>query len=299
MADLIGHLRNLLVAQADPAGIEEEEGAEAFAVLQAQAGQIPMDRLLDLIEQFAAAESRMKWAPNKRLHFEIAVIKAIQTLGSASLTEVLDTLTALKTGGELPPSRPAAPPPAPRRSLLEAVKTVPVAPAVPPPKVRADIVPEEPQEEPLKPDTGTISLFSEAQLPTVEEPPAQIPAALDTAALWTRVQAEVRQQKPFIIGWVQAGTLLSLENGVATIGFPETEAFAKASLDKTAQRQLLDAIFTQVAGQPVAVKLELRSDLTAAPAPPPEPEADPAEAFKNDPFIRAALDLFQAEIQVG
>jgi len=102
MADLIGHLRNLLVAKADPDGIRAEVGDETLAELQAQSDRIAMDRLLDLIEQFAAAEGRMKWAPNKKLHFEIAVIKAIQTLGQTSLTEVLEALTALRTGGELP-----------------------------------------------------------------------------------------------------------------------------------------------------------------------------------------------------
>ena len=70
-----------------------------------------MDRLLDLIEQFATDETRMKWAPNKKLHFEIAVIKAIQTLGQTTLTEIIDTLAVLRGGGDpkLPaPKQPAA-----------------------------------------------------------------------------------------------------------------------------------------------------------------------------------------------
>ena len=64
--------------------------------------RISTDRLLELIEQFAAAETRMKWAPNKKLHFEIAIIKAVQTLDQATLTEILDALTAIRSGGELP-----------------------------------------------------------------------------------------------------------------------------------------------------------------------------------------------------
>ena len=38
----------------------------------------------------------MKWAPNKKLHFEVAVIKAIQTLSQVTLTEVIENLTALR-----------------------------------------------------------------------------------------------------------------------------------------------------------------------------------------------------------
>ena len=57
------------------------------------------DRLLELIEQFAEAEGRMKWAPNKKLHFEVAVIKAIQTLNQVTLDEVIEKLSALRDGG--------------------------------------------------------------------------------------------------------------------------------------------------------------------------------------------------------
>jgi DNA polymerase-3 subunit gamma/tau len=128
LGELISHLRNLLVCQVN-AGSAAQEAAPALAeVLQAQAAQIAPDRLLELIDQFAAAENRMKWAPNKKLHFEIALIKAIQTLGQTTLTEVIDALTALRRGesgaASQPPSAPsrrgdeppAGPRPAPRHS---------------------------------------------------------------------------------------------------------------------------------------------------------------------------------------
>ena len=59
---------------------------------------IETDRLLELIDQFAEAEGRMKWAPNKKLHFEVAVIKAIQSLGQATLDEVIEKLGELRDG---------------------------------------------------------------------------------------------------------------------------------------------------------------------------------------------------------
>ena len=66
---------------------------------------IETDRLLELIEQFAEAEGRMKWAPNKKLHFEVAVIKAIQTLSQVTLNEVIENLAALRDGKRQPGSR--------------------------------------------------------------------------------------------------------------------------------------------------------------------------------------------------
>ncbi len=103
--------------------MQDELSAEALAALAEQSTRIAPDKLLDLIEQFADAEGRMKWAPNKKMHFEIAVIRAIQTLSQATLTEVLDTLAAMRGGKEivaLPPRptpvKPVAKPPSqPRR----------------------------------------------------------------------------------------------------------------------------------------------------------------------------------------
>lgn len=408
MADLISHLRNLLVAKADPDGIQAEVGEEAFATLQEQAGQIALDRLLDLIEQFAAAEGRMKWAPNKKLHFEIAVIKAIQTLGQATLTEVLDTLTALKTGGELPAPRPTAPAPRPRPaapapeparprlSLREAVasqtaQTKPAPAPEPTPAPKPEPIPEpapapkasplpEPEPEPVKaaepapepqpqpeaelapwderpaapaaPEAAfeepapapkedhTLPLFSEEQFPTIQEPPAEVPAVEPepaeepvpepeeqapeppaeepaqepepepepvekpaTGDLWPRVVAEVTRRKPFIIGWVQAGTLLGLENGVATLGFPAKEHFAKDSLEKPLQRKLLEDIFLDLTGQPTRIAFKLDGDLVvepvALPSEEPAPVVDPMAEFQNDPLIKHALEVFKAEIQKG
>jgi DNA polymerase-3 subunit gamma/tau len=66
--------------------------------LAAHADLIETDRLLELIDQFAEAESRMKWVPNKKLHFEVAIIKAIQSLGQATLDEVIQKLGDLRDG---------------------------------------------------------------------------------------------------------------------------------------------------------------------------------------------------------
>jgi hypothetical protein len=40
----------------------------------------------------------MKWAPNKKLHFEVALIKAIQSLSQVTLNEVIEKLGALRDG---------------------------------------------------------------------------------------------------------------------------------------------------------------------------------------------------------
>ncbi|MGB1888280.1 MAG: DNA polymerase III subunit gamma/tau, partial [Akkermansiaceae bacterium] len=48
--------------------------------------------LLAVIDTFSEAESRMKWASNKRLHLEIASLKAIQNLKEIRLTDVISAI---------------------------------------------------------------------------------------------------------------------------------------------------------------------------------------------------------------
>jgi len=98
MSDLIAYLRDLLVFKAKPDALTEDVDPDVQKSLAAHAELIATDRLLDLIDQFAAAEGRMKWAPNKKLHFEVAIIKAIQTLGQATLDEVIEKLGELRNG---------------------------------------------------------------------------------------------------------------------------------------------------------------------------------------------------------
>ena len=118
MADLIAYLRDLLVFKAKPDALNEDVDPDVQKSLAAYAELISIDRLLELIDQFATAEGRMKWAPNKKLHFEVAIIKAIQSLGQATLDEVIEKLGELRDGrarpeparrGEdAPPTRPVA-----------------------------------------------------------------------------------------------------------------------------------------------------------------------------------------------
>jgi DNA polymerase III subunit gamma/tau len=100
IADLIAYLRDLLVLKAKPDALNEDVDPDVRKSLTAQAELISTDRLLELIDQFAAAEGRMKWAPNKKLHFEVAIIKAIQSLGQTTLDEVIEKLGELRDGGK-------------------------------------------------------------------------------------------------------------------------------------------------------------------------------------------------------
>jgi DNA polymerase-3 subunit gamma/tau len=126
LGDLIGHLRNLLLAQADPGGLEDELGRPVVEALQAQCAGVARERLLELIDLCAAGEQKMKWASNKRMYLEVTLLRAIQTVGQVTLGEVLQALTALREEGALPERVKAE---RPQKVRLPAIihQTVPVA----------------------------------------------------------------------------------------------------------------------------------------------------------------------------
>ncbi|MCX6867228.1 MAG: DNA polymerase III subunit gamma/tau [Verrucomicrobia bacterium] len=139
LGELIGCLRALLVAKLDPAADGEGIPAELWGKLLETAGDFPPDRILAAIDVFAETEGRMKWATNKRLHFELGVIKCIQSLGEVRITDVLKVLTRgadFSGGGFHPPSPSHQPIPAlqaaPDHSANAPRSTaVPAAPAKP------------------------------------------------------------------------------------------------------------------------------------------------------------------------
>lgn len=271
MADLIGHLRNVLVAKADPGGLGGELPEESVRALEDQAGRIEMERLLDLVEQFADAEGRMKWAPNKKLHFEIAVVKAIQILQQATLDEVIQTLTSLRSG-EVPRI-------APRAVVSEREQTVKKSASRKPKSVEAPMVAEKP---PSEPESGPE--------------PVEIP----DSELWTKLANAIRKERPLISAWLDFGVILDVGDNFVLIGFPEDQKLAMDSLLRPNNRKLLEKALQGLLGRSVTLRCELRPGLKVTPPDREQqetlPDADPMEEFKNDPLIRKALDLFQAEI---
>ena len=295
MADVITHLRDLLVMKADPEGLRADVSPELFAALEQQTGGLSTDRLLELIEQFAAAETRMKWAPNKKLHFEIAIIKAVQTLEQATLSEILDALAAIRGGGELParaggnagagekPARPAASV-APRKAAAPEGSSSSSSLSVSSSKAA------EPEPEP-------VAVINET--PEAGATPA---APVDVNSIWMDLLVAVRRDRPLISTWLEAGTLLEITARTVRLGFAPEHAMAMESLLRPNNRSFLEKLLTKLTGETRELACEAREGLVVKPVnlPEPEPEApppDPMDEFKNDPLIRKALEIFQGEIQ--
>jgi DNA polymerase-3 subunit gamma/tau len=256
-------LRDLLVGKVKPEALAEDLNPDLQKSLETQAGLIETDRLLELIDQFAAAEGRMKWAPNKRLHFEVAVIKAIQTLNQVTLNEVIANLAALRDGKA--PAVAGIADPGPRTQKPKPVEKV-AAPTA------AGVT-----------DPGYNK----------EQPP------LDPKDVWKKTVEKVRATRRLIAGWVEAGTALGVEGRFLMVGFPPEQKAAMESLSIPKTRDYIDAVLKEVGGQDLKVKFVVKEGLPlTAPIEPSAPKkAETQATFKDDPLIREALEIFKGEIK--
>ena len=303
LADLLGFLRNLLVYQIDPQSLREEISDHARQALDEFAPLVPPEKLLRLIEQISEIETSIRWASNKKLHLEIALIRGIQTLGEVSLESVIDALEDLRGPGSGSPTSGISnerTPPAQKSTRLAAD----YAPGVETRRQTAEpIDPADKGPDPMTaaaPESLTISAPPVANTPSVPttelEEQSEVPSpSLDSS--WLRVLQEVSSSRPLVLSWIENAIPLRFESGTLTLGFPKDRAVAVESLSRANTRAFLEEICGEILGQACKLQFELKDGLTPISKPAAPKPVDPMEDFKNDPLIQKALELFKAEIQ--
>jgi DNA polymerase III subunit gamma/tau len=277
-SDLLGFFRNLLVYKIDPSSLREEIGEQARGALDELAPGIEGQRLLRLIEKVSEVEGTIKWASNKKLHLEIALIRAIQTLSEVSLGAVIDALATLRNGSDQTAETGSGPaPPAPSPQDVPRVEN----------PARATV------EESSPGETARAMNPEESLQPS--EPVSAPEPAIDS--LWPRLKQVVATRRPLILSWIEPATPTLPGNRTLRLEFPKDQQLAAESLSRPNNRKLLEDILSEVLGGSWRLEFETREETSppAASAAPDKP--DPLRSFKNDPVIQKALEIFKAEIQ--
>jgi len=274
MSDLIAYLRDLLVFKAKPDALSEDIDSDLQKSLAAHAELITIDRLLELIDQFAAAEGRMKWAPNKKLHFEVALIRAIQSLNQATLDEVIENLSALRGGGGVRP--PGAP--------------------------SKDVVARGAESRAAKSAAG-ISDPGYNRSVRVAEQPSQYNAPepssnIDSAKVWQEVCAKIPAQKAFLRNSAAAAHVLGTEGRNFLLGFAPDQRSMMDILATQTNRKFLETLLHEITGKDWTVKLSVKEELPSKQSSPSQTgKSSRADDFKDDPLIQEAIEMFKAEIK--
>ncbi|MFT4547343.1 MAG: DNA polymerase-3 subunit gamma/tau [Pseudoalteromonas tetraodonis] len=358
LEDLIGYMRTVLVYHVDAESAVQDLPKEIAEQVAQQAANTGADRLLALIDRFAEMEARMKWAPNKRLHFEIGVIKAVQELGETNLSDVISILRGALDGqpiAALPvPIAPVAPAPvaptpvapapvapapvAPAPVTPAPVAPAPVAPApvAPAPVTPAPVAQTAPVETSPPPEPAPVPVpvavpaapAPAAEIPVPAPPPAPVSSGpVSGADLWNGVLEELSNTKPIAVEYARKSTFLGMTNKDFEIGLPPSEGLSRDALLRDALRSTIEGILQKASGVKINLIVSLKEGLTVpdmpvfdSDDPEPEPEQQPAavaqqaakaeaaaaeegdpaaaeEDIHDDPLIKDALRIFEAEIQ--
>ena len=280
MADLIAYLRDLLVFKAKPDAPNEDVDPDVQKSLAAYAERISIDRLLELIDQFAAAEGRMKWAPNKKLHFEVAIIKAIQSLGQATLDEVIEKLGELRNGKARPePARRGEDAPQSRAVAADAPSAVASAKPV-----------ERAETKPSSQNAGVIPQSRDYNKTRVEEKATTV----DSEKIWQAVLAKIPTQKGFVRNSASAAHVLGVEGRNFILGFAPGDKPMMDILGTPANRKFVETLLHEISEKEWTLKLTVSGELASKNA--AAQKDSTSHDFKDEPVIQEAIELFNARV---
>jgi DNA polymerase-3 subunit gamma/tau len=326
LADLLNFFRSLLIAQVDASSLQDEQSEKARTITASLKTKLNTSQLLRLMETLSEVEPTLKWATNKKLHFELAVIRAIQSLAEVGFNQVLDALEELRQTPSTPgpsgkgpsptaknenlvvPTRipVAEPEPLQRTSVteegtvVEPVETAPVVQAVDRPN---PVVVESPPAETVEVRRAQSSQASSASSETTMDEQELIHAAAespDLSQLWIDIVTEVRIRRPLIQQYFTAAVPISLLHSELKLGFASDQSMAMETLLRPNNRKFIEQLLAEKLGQPTAIRGEIRDDLAPIIFPEKiEQTGNTEDDFKKDPLIQKALEIFQAEIQAA
>ncbi len=281
ISDLISYLRDLLVFKAKPDALKEDADPELQKALAAQSDLVENDRLLDLIDQFAQAEGRMKWAPNKKLHFEVAIIRAIQSLGQATLDQVIEKLGELRDGSPRDESVRTA-----DKTTTAEKKTLGAEKVVAANRQSGSDPPASSVVAGVSPAIVTKAAETAATTTRVAEFPN---GDNDVDKIWESAFAKIPATKAFVRNSAAAAHVLPSEGRHFVLGFSPDQKSTMDILGTTTNRKLIESLLHEVSGRDWTLKLTVKDDL---------PSKDkPSEEYADNPLIRDALEIFKGEIK--
>jgi DNA polymerase-3 subunit gamma/tau len=313
LGDLVGLLRDILIGKVHPPALPTEESRLGETVSQ--------EKLLVLLDHFGEAEGRLRWATDKKLQLDVALIKGSHLLAETSLSDVIDMLTLLRGGAPMPERHAPRPvarftPARPSLSSPQSAVTSAVGKAAP------EISHDEPCVTPVPATESSRPVVPQPIIPVADQPPV-------VTDPWHSVAMKLASDSPLKFGWTEDGRFVERIGNAILVEFPASmEQQTQTLFWPQAVRKIEELLSLELGGKisfecrftgaeppalpeperetpplpakPVAEPLRAKSE---DPAPKQEPAApllspEEMEAFKADPLIRKALEIFKAEIQL-
>ena len=259
--EALRHIRNLLVVRIGGAAAELAEAAgRERNHLETTAAQFSEEDLLRFFHVLLQTERELRWSPQPRLHMELGLLKLVQAERLVPLEEVLAELS----GGAAPPRPASSNPPSSR--------TEPSPPRRPT---------AAPQPAPQRPEPVAVPV-----------PPSTSGAALPAETV-EKIKSALYAKSKFLGSFVEGASQWERSNDGLTLWFGPDSRTLIDMLGRAQQAQL-EAIVSEVLGEPVKVSAKVGAPTSTA-APPPMRSSDVAPA--DNPTVQAFLDRFGGSVR--
>ncbi len=255
LSDLILFFRDLLIEAVHPS-LEQTS-------LSKLRDLVTPEKLLNLLEELGRGEERLRWATNKKLQCDVLVIKAIHLLQEVTLSEVLDSLSAIREGkgddsleavqpiiaSSRRPHRVLLSPPYKNDSELPGVAPSPSSEAIEPVNPEAAFPKashHEMNHQVPHDDAETILISQALEKSDVHESPMTL--AKDP---WSDIASSLSSESPLKFGWLKAGRFFKRNHHEMMIEFPasyqaQTETLFWSQARKKIQERLAKTLGEKV-----------------------------------------------------
>jgi DNA polymerase-3 subunit gamma/tau len=277
-AELVEHIRNLLVASVAP-DVQALNGLidlsqEEISHIASDAKQCTMDQLQDLFRLFSQTEDTLRTSARPRFALEVAAIRATRmTMAQGEMSSTSTTTAALTVparGDETAATKHRlentahAPKPAPSLPQNNSIGMIRQASKPLVPAANKDRGPSQPVSGKIPPAAAppkSTTVTKEPVQATSPAPPmtdAPRSSTLNTSQptlSWEKVVERVEQQHPNIGAFLAKSVYLGIENGHVTIGYPSTASVFLARLQKEESLHAVGSICSQLVGQPMQLRV--------------------------------------------
>ena len=281
---LLGYYRDIMAAAAGcNANLMRHSSPEEYELLTQLGQQLGMETILAILQLLDETVARMRHTTQPRTLVEMALVRICCLEGLDELSQLISQLQ------ENPPVAASPTQSTPTHNVTNPVKTTPPSPSVPstnptaeptsnlPPKKIVENSPDEPEATPEKPPSMVLTNDSAEQI------------WRQTLQSLGEVTAE--------LGTCYERVAISAPNRLV-VSFKAGYTLQKESCERPERKSRLESALSEITGQTMRLDLELLSDdkENKPAAPTVKSRTQQIQEAQQQPFVRQALELFEAEI---
>ena len=266
--DLLVHYRNLMIVKTstNPSDIIdfEEETIERY---KEQVQNVSLPYILNALKILNQAENSSKWSSQPRIVLEMAIIKLIDSIDISSLEERIERLEEAMQNGSMP-----------KIEKRETVKSQKKEKRIEKIEVEEKKEKAESQEnsEEVVAKNSIIDDGKDMDLETVQKE-------------WSNFMKELKKQRISLQALLVEGKILSMENGVLTIGFAEGFGIHKEAVSKKGNKEYIEEALAGYFNKNIRVEFVMEDEFGVE-------DIKNDEEKENERLVKQVIDLFGEDL---